>query len=195
MNRYRIFQDAFHKCVVLFVAIALHASAAFAQSSVPRVEIGPTFTCFTGCADLGNKGYGARITVNLLDSIGVEYQFTRLEKADPDLRHPVYGSGHVRFSRRFEKRLKFNFFALAGPGFFNQHRSVGKLPGPSATRHFRRFAFNAGGGVEIVPIRRASVRFDITDLISHTVCFNFACDQVGYENNPDFKVGIMLRFP
>jgi hypothetical protein len=77
-----------------------------------------------------------------------------------------------------EARHKFNLFALFGPGFLIQDRSdvAGKT----------RFSINVGGGVEVVPDPRVSVRLDLTDYIY------FA--KGGHPGSFDLKLAVMYRW-
>ena len=179
--------------VLFFSAPAL----AFAQSMVPRFEVGPTFTCFSGCPSFkGNRGFGARGTVNITEWLGTEFQITRLSGKVGGIPNPTsYGSAHAKFTQRFEDRLKFNVFGILGPGFSNRDEFIYQGPFfPSIGRRFTRFAFNAGGGVEIVPTRIISARFDFANLHSGE-CEPPYCDTTIATNNFDFKFGIMFRVP
>lgn len=166
--------------------------SAFAQSSPPRFEAGPVFTCFTGCADPGNLGFGGRAVVNVTRFLAAEFQLTRLEAFSS---RTVYGSGHAKITFRLEDKLKLNVFGLAGPGYFTKDRSVGKPPGPVGRERVTSPAFNIGGGVEIVPFRLTAVRFDFSDFYSYSKCLDFSCDRTAGENNFDFKAALMFRFP
>ena len=178
---------------VILVLLFLHRMA-LAQAGTPRFEAGPIFTCFTGCADQGNRGFGGRGTVNITKLFGAEFQVTRLESRSSFVDPVVYGSGHGKITLRLEDKLKFNAFGVAGPGFFSNDRFVGKLPGPVVKQRTSSFAFNFGGGIEIVPLRFASARFDFANFSSHSKCLDTYCDQVAYRNDFDLKVALMLRF-
>jgi opacity protein-like surface antigen len=176
--------------VLVFSAPAL----AFAQSMVPRFEVGPTFTCFSGCPSFkGDRGFGARGTFNITQFLGAEFQFTRLSQKSSIPNPTSYGSAHAKLTKRFEDRLKFNVFGIVGPGFTNRDEFIGNYFG-GISKRFTRFAFNAGGGVEIVPTRIISARFDFTNLHS-AKCGDGYCDTTINTNNFDFKFGAMFRLP
>jgi hypothetical protein len=147
-------------------------------SAAPRVEIGPV----TSSAKLNTYGDtfadyhiggGGRVTFNLNGFIGAEVESTRQPTDNRYIGDEVHTSFAAKgtYCKEQARWLKFaglNFFGVAGLGFLN--RPVGiALPNPpplcircTVSQRQTRAIFDFGGGVEIVPIRLISVRFDVT---------------------------------
>jgi len=155
---------------------------------VPRFEIGPLFS-FAQTVSPSSvwwrdfiAGYGGRLTANLHPNLAVEFQAS----AYPTIHFSgssVRGAGHIKGTLRLEQHSKVNFFVVAGPGF---SRDVDVCCGGHLSE-FRatRFAFDAGGGIELVPLRHFAIRFDATDFVvraGRTI------------NNLDLKFAAMVRF-
>jgi hypothetical protein len=95
-------------------------------------------------------------------------------------------------------------FAIAGPGFM--HEEVEEIGG---TYHdldiYRSIAFDFGGGIEVVPHRRWSLRLDLTDFYAGQKFVRTDSLRTGTSYTPpfsprfwdhhlDFKSGVMFRF-
>ena len=60
--------------VVIVLFMQCHA---FAQTTTPRFEVGPIFSCFTSCGEgpsTRGRGYGGRGTFNFTNYFGAEFQ-------------------------------------------------------------------------------------------------------------------------
>jgi opacity protein-like surface antigen len=180
---------------VLLVMLCFAPERAFSQLNIPRFEAGLTFSCFTGCADDGNTGFGGRGTVNATKYIAGEFQITKLEKPNDFVEPMIYGNGQAKATLRLEDKLKFNLFGFGGPGFARFDKFAGKLPGPITKERRTGPTLTLGGGLEIVPVRFISVRFDLAYLRIKNQCDSAFCDRLEPTNNSDFKIALMFRFP
>jgi len=121
--------------------------------------------------DARGFAFGGRLVVNPHRSLGGEFQVSQSPSLDS-----MEGSGatviaHLKAVARLEDRLKFNVFALAGPGWMHEHTVC--CGGHLSEDNRGSLVWDLGGGVEFVPIRRVSVRTDFTDLIqtrTFTMC-------------------------
>jgi hypothetical protein len=182
------------KLQILTLLVIFLPHIASAQTSVPRFEVGPLFTCMRRSFDTScSRGVGGRGTYNVTKLFAVEFQGSHIDDFIFGS-GATYASGHLKATLRMEERFKVNAFGIFGPGFITFDRSVGKAPFAVSEKHFQAAAFNFGGGFEIVPTRWISARFDFTDFASETQCLDPFCDQTATEHRFDFKVGAMFRF-
>ncbi len=84
---------------------------------------------------------------------------------------------------RMEKQHKFNFFGLIGAGFLSEqwyHHGYANYG-----YRYRSGCFDAGRGIEIVPLRDFSFRTDLTD---------FHGGHLSRGDHLDLKLSAMFRF-
>ena len=176
-------------------------------SVAPRLEIGPVISSAkqnaygATFADY-HVGGGGRVTFNFNRLVGAEVESTRQPTGDS------YDEIHTTFAAKGTYRkeqarwLKFaglNFFGVAGLGFLNRPVQIATNPPPprlcircTILQRQTEAIFDFGGGVEIVPIRLISVRFDVTGA-KFQQPGPYCCDAFD-ETRVFIKTAIMFRF-
>jgi hypothetical protein len=161
---------------------------------VPRFEVGPLVSAAQTVSpspvwwrDL-IVGYGGRLTANVHPNIAVEFQASSYPSIHVN-GSSVRGSGHVKGTLRLERRSRLNIFVVVGPGF--SHDKDTCCGGHLSEYRETRFAFNVGGGVELIPLKRLALRLDATDFI---VRMAFTQVPAALIHNLDLKIAAMFRF-
>jgi hypothetical protein len=85
--------------------------------------------------------------------------------------------------------MKFNVFALAGPGWMHEHTVC--CGGHPSEDNRSSLVWDLGGGIEYVPTRRVSVRTDFTDLIGTRTFFMAPAK---HYHGFNFTVGVLYRW-
>jgi len=174
----------------------------------PRIEIGPVVssaklnTYGDTFADY-HVGAGGRVTLNFNRFVGAEVESTRQPTDNRYIGDEVHTSIAAKGTYRKEQArwLKFaglNFFGVAGLGFLNRPVAIADPSPPrlcircTVPQRQTRAIFDFGGGVEVVPIRSVSVRFDVTGAKSQQRAA-YCCDAFD-ETRVFIKTAIMFRF-
>src|SRR5262245_43634349 len=93
-------------------------------SSVPWIEIGPIFSSTPFLigfpSDARGFGFGGRFVVNPHRNLGAEFQVSKSPSLDSMEGSGATAIAHLMVVARLEDRLKFNVFALAGPGWMHE---------------------------------------------------------------------------
>jgi hypothetical protein len=195
-------------CVSLLL---LPPSRAFGQNA-PRWELGPSISTIS-LGELGvlpragNRGFGfgARAVWNISEFLGAELQFARVSRTDSGTplssgdeiqrtHHQLTAS--VKGTWRLENSLKINPFALAGIG--GRRDTFGFISGgePLGKFHETRVALRFGGGIEIVPQKRFSIRFDASNLASRVPSIqesSVSFTPAHWWNRLDISLSMMVR--
>lgn len=164
------------------------------EKEVPRLEIGPLFSRAQTVSPSSNwwrdyiAGYGGRLTVNIHPNLAVEFQASSYPSIHIN-GSSFRGSGHLKATLRLEQRSKVNLFVVAGPGFSKDEDVC--CGGHLSEYRETRFAFNIGGGIELVPIRKLAIRFDATDFIIRQT---YTMVPAAFIHNVDLKFAAMFRF-
>jgi hypothetical protein len=126
-----------------------------------RFEVGP-FLGITQPSE-GNfemeAGVGGRVVANVSSKIGLEFQIAGFSPGGSD--QYISTSGNFKVTFRDETRSKVNLFGLTGFGIAETFYS--RFLGSSrccSSPHRYHPALNVAGGVEFVPMRWLSLRFD-----------------------------------
>ena len=180
----------------LLLMVPTQNAQAQSQSETPKVEIGAhyTFLRFRDFApSINDNGVGARMTLNLADSFGLEGELNFFrQKRTNDIVFPAFvdsartqGLFGVKTGLRSEKA---GIFAKFRPGFVRFGES-GVIPGQS----FTQFALDIGGVFELYPSRSVALRFDIGDTVVRFGS-NFTGGDSFYSNNLQISTGVAFRF-
>jgi hypothetical protein len=179
--------------IVLVTIILLFESTIGCAQDYPRFEIGP-FLGMTQPSEGSRKmeaGIGGRVVANVSSRIGLEFQIAAFDHGGSD--QYISSSGNVKVTFRDETRSKFNAFGLAGFGvaetFYSQFLGSSRC---CSSPHIYHPAFNVSGGVEFVPIRWLSLRFDG----GMSTVFLRGSGELPSSvwNRPVFQISTMLRF-
>jgi hypothetical protein len=145
--------------------------------------------------------YGGRATFNFSRLLAGEVQISRASVPNSIApgccgAYRLQGVAHAKITYRLERRHKFNLFGIGGPGFLTEN---GGYYDPQHNLHpsnRTRFAFNAGGGIEVVPSRRLIVRGEVSDFVvrtreqAHVAPYSFW----DWTHWADYKLAVMFRF-
>jgi hypothetical protein len=166
-------------------ALAVGASAVFAQAMPSRVEIGGQMHVLrlSESADV-NVGVGGRVTVDLAPWLAVEgeYQFLPKDELDTSSLTADGRALGLRYQRRRSTALfgvkagyrgeRVGVFAKARPGFTSLTdrgvECVGEVCALvllAVPDYRREFAFDLGGVVELYPSARWTARVDVGSLM------------------------------
>lgn len=149
--------------------------AAYAQSELPKVEVGAHYTLLRfEDFDTNDSGVGLRGTINLTKYIAVEGEFNFLPERRVNFADPIYINGR-RYQGLFGVKSgvrseRFGVFGKVRPGFirFGESRLnplvLPIVPVP-ATAESTEFALDIGGVFEFYPSNKTLFRFDIGDTI------------------------------
>jgi outer membrane protein with beta-barrel domain len=186
----------------LLLMVPTQNAQAQSQSETPKVEIGAhyTFLRFRDFApSINDNGVGARMTLNLADSFGLEGELNFFrQKRTNDIVFPAFvdsartqGLFGVKTGLRSEKA---GIFGKLRPGFIRfGESSIGGVP---VTPSITQFALDFGGVFELYPSRSVALRFDIGDTIIRFSDPNFV--GVGGDtinsNNLQISAGVAFRF-
>jgi hypothetical protein len=193
---------AFVAFLLVLCGAALNSEAQDNQNVPPRVEIGGLMSAATQ-SDVGNyfhAGAGGRVAVNITKFFAGEAEASR-QPTDNNLaaEYHAFLAAKATYRAEQQRRLKFggiNLFGVLGPAFVN--RFVGVAAGCNTykcTTLQRQTAgmLEWGGGFEVVPARRVTIRFDATHA-------NFS-EPIPYDSGTIdkrrtyLKVAVMLRVP
>ncbi len=181
--------------LLALVVSASQGSAVGQEPKTPRWEIGPFFTAttFGQAVSAGNfrAGYGGRLTINVHPNIGFEFQMAHfpVEWHGWPNNPALQGSGHVKLTYRAEQHRRVNVFAVIGPGFLRERESYMTGRGEVAY-DYESFAIAYGGGIEIVPHGRLTLRCDIADFLARETYFF----EPFWSHHFDLKTALMFRF-
>lgn len=184
-------------------ALLFFASNLWAQSEVPRLEVGAHFSYFR-LASFGapsetsnDAGVGGRFTVNLTRWLGAEAALNYFPKSDTPGNRTI-GLFGMKAGWRGER---WGIFAKARPGvlrFGNPRIPDPPFPFVGGCSGFRQnnFALDVGGVVEGYPSRRTVVRVDAGDTIAK---LERRCAYPPFKfpfttHNPQVSVGFGFRF-
>ncbi len=180
--------------LAIIMGILLAGPSRAEAKEVPRFELGPLFSMAQTVSASSTwwrdyiAGYGGRLTANLNPNLALEFQAASF----PDIHtngSSIRGSGHLKATLRLEHSSKVNFFVVAGPGFSKDEDVC--CGGNLTAYRVTRFAFDVGGGIELVPVRRLAIRFDATDFMVRVTSTMAGSDFI---HNADLKFAVMLRF-
>ena len=144
---------------------------------VARWELGPSVSMISLQELDSNRafGFGGRAVWNMSELLGTELQFARFSRTDSEIQ-PAFRkhqqihlqlTASVKGTWRLENSLRVNPFALAGIG---GRRDTSRFTYPGVTGDFglrqNSIALRFGGGIEIIPHKRLSLRLDATKLAS-----------------------------
>jgi hypothetical protein len=155
----------FYRMVLITIILLFESTIGCAQDyprqDYPRFEVGP-FLGMTETSE-GNRelgaGVGGRVVANVSSRIGLEFQITVLAAGGSD--QYISSSGNVKVTFRDEMRSKLNLFGLAGFGVAETpYRQMRGSSSCCFSPHVYHPALNVAGGLEFVPIRWLSLRFD-----------------------------------
>lgn len=184
--------------IYLLVTIVIFASSVAAQKKKDRVEIGVQSTSLTIFAadfpgDVTSSGVGGRVTYNFNRSIAAEAEVNFFPQKQFLLSSFNSGAVQAQFGVKFGKRFeKFGLFAKVRPGFISVDDvesvtpdSVSVVNGVttlnSRIERANFFSLDAGGVLELYPLRRTVVRFEAGDTaIRHPELF-----EVVFPNFPE----------
>jgi len=174
----------------------------------PRVEIGPIISSakLNTYGDTSANyfvGGGGRVTLNFNRFVAGEVESTRQPTDNRYTGDEIHSSFAFKGTYRKEQArwLKFaglNFFGVAGLDFLNRPVGIADPNPPrlcircTVTQRQTKAVFDFGGGVELVPIRLISVRFDVTSAKSRQPG-PYCCDAFD-ETRRFIKTAIMFRF-
>ena len=181
-----------HRTILVLVAIAvflwLPTWSVYAQSEIPRYELGAQFSALRfDELDTTGLGIGGRFTYNISENVAVEGEINFF----PD--ESVVTSGLLKGARleggrklqglfgvkAGMRRDKVGVFGKVRPGFVRFIRFSQDLPvcspqpgrpcprGPLMFISQTDFAIDLGGVVELYPSRRTVLRLDIGDTVIH----------------------------
>jgi hypothetical protein len=174
------------------------------QNNPPRVEIGPVMS--SAKLDMigdYHVGGGGRVTLNFNRFVGAEVESTRQPTGNSYIGDEIHTSFAAKGTYRKEQArwLKFaglNFFGVAGLGFVNRSVEIAQpIPPPycircSVSQRQTKAIFDFGGGLEVVPARLVSIRFDVTGArFEQEIPYSFFPFD---ETRVFIKAAIMLRF-
>jgi hypothetical protein len=172
-------------CISLLLTIVTFASAAVAQSTKDKIEIGVQTTSLTLshpdiASDQTEAGIGGRFTFNFNRYVAAEAEINFFPQRAAILiaeGSPIQGQFGVKIGKRFEK---FGIFGKFRPGFLSVN-DVGSIVPPGsqggATPNFTIerhtfFTMDVGGVLELYPSRRMIVRLEAGDtLVRHPARF------------------------
>ena len=149
-------------------------------------------------------GGGGRATFNVNRFLGAEVESTRQPTDNLYIGDEVHTSFAAKGTYRKEhaRWLKFaglNFFGVAGLGFLNRSVPIANPNPPplcircTVLQRQTKAIFDFGGGVEVVPARLISVRFDVAGAKFQREA-SYCCDAFD-ETRIFIKTAIMFRFP
>lgn len=159
------------RAIVLAGVLTIGEQISWAQSDVPKVELGVYLTTMR-LSELkeSDVGFGGRATLNLNAHVAVEGELNFFPRdLDGHNGNRLQGLFGVKAGQRWEK---FGLFAKARPGFMRfgeASQPVGCIaisPPPLGcllNAGKTEFAFDLGGVVELYPSKRTVVRFDLGD--------------------------------
>jgi hypothetical protein len=105
-------------------ALSLVSSLSAWAQSVPWIEIGPIFSSTPFLigfpSDARGFGFGGRFVLNPHRNLAGEFQVSKSPSLDSMEGSGATVIGHLKVVARLEDRLKFNIFALAGPGWMHE---------------------------------------------------------------------------
>lgn len=139
-------------------------------------EIGFVFSA-TKFRTTTEVGMGGRFVRNYTRNLGFEFHGGFYPSND--LVNFYQAIFNFRGTYRMEERHKVNFLGVFGPGFL----IVDPKTGGGRSAHV---AFNAGGGLEVVPYPNVAIRADVTDFVFFS--------EGDVSNNADFKLAVMYRW-
>jgi hypothetical protein len=165
-----------------------------AAQSIPRWEIGPIFsyTSFRIGSPSDEEraaGVGGRAVFNAHENVAAELEISGYPEVGAINGSGVHAAAHVKVTLRREA-LGFNLFAMAGPGFLREELFC--CSGNPVHRHWTSLIWDVGGGIEMIPARRFSIRLDFKDVIQTREFTSVPSTQ---EHGLDFTIGVMFRFP
>jgi hypothetical protein len=145
---------------------------------------------------------GGRFAFNLNQRIAFEYQMV-FSRSDNYYDSSMQGSGHAKISIWHSDKQLINIFGIAGPGFIREQREY--LGGLYDNLYkYRSIAVDYGGGLEISPHKRFSIRLDLTDFyagqkLAEVESLRYRTTYPGsaerwWHHHLDFKAAIMFRF-
>jgi hypothetical protein len=167
---------------------------AFGQNA-PRWELGPSISMIKLRELDSNRGFGfgARAVWNISEWLGTELQAARIRESTTHYQ----STANVKGTWRLENSLRVNPFALAGIG---GRRDTSLVPypalgflGPPQNSVALRF----GGGIEIVPHKRLSIRLDASNLASRVPSASGSRGSFAparWWNRLDVSLSTMVRF-
>jgi hypothetical protein len=167
----------------IVLCLSLGCERARAQSTTPKIELGPQFTSLTLLptdplgGSVSEAGLGGRVTYNFTDHLAAEAEINLYPN-----RNVFGGIGEGRalqgqFGLKAGKRFrKFGLFAKARPGFLSFGRVFSYEPGTTlALFNFTipnarigrktHLTTDVGAVLELYPSRRTVVRFDVGDTL------------------------------
>jgi hypothetical protein len=171
------------------------AQNAQAQSETPRVEFGLHYSMLRlRNFDANDHGVGARLTINITDSLAVEGEGNFFPRGRDNLAAPTGFSGvsqrtqglfGVKYGMRSERA---GIFGKIRPGFMHFGENTLDIPFAPSIPTTTEFALDVGGVFEVYPTRRVAFRFDVGDTIIRFGGLGFT------SNNLQITTGIALRF-
>ena len=151
------------KIPLVVLTILLMTWTCDAQEFAP-LELGSTIGLTP--ASEGNQSLttdlGGRVVWNISQRSGLDFQLTVHNPYHLSSDNYVSASGSYKLTFRDETKFKLNAFGLAGFGI--TETSYSEILGSShccVSSHTYHPAINLGGGVEVVPIHRVAIRFDV----------------------------------
>jgi Outer membrane protein beta-barrel domain len=183
----------FNVLFVIAVILSVTSSDMVWAQNVPWIEIGPIFSSTPFLigfpSDARGFGFGGRLVLNPHANVAGEVQVSKFPSLDTMEGSGVTAIAHLKVSARLENRLKFNVFALAGPGWMREHTVC---CGAHLSEDDRSsLVWDVGGGVEFVPIRHVSVRTDFTGLVQTRT---FTSVPSMHYDGFNFTVGVLSRW-
>jgi hypothetical protein len=168
---------------------------AFGQNA-PRWEFGPSISMMS-LTELDNNrgfGFGARAVWNISEWLGTELQAARIRESTTHYQ----STANVKATWRLENSLRVNPFALAGVG---GRRDTSLVPYPAGLGFLgppqNSVALRFGGGIEVVPHKRLSIRLDASNLASRVPSASGsggAFAPARWWNRLDVSLSTMVRF-
>jgi hypothetical protein len=180
--------------VLIFIAVlSATSSEMVCAQSVPWIEIGPIFAStpfrIGFPSDARGFSFGGRLVLNPHRNLAGEFQVSKSPSLDSMEGSGVTAIAHLKVAARLEKRLKFNVFALAGPGWMHEHTVC--CGGHLFEDNRSSLVWDVGGGAEFVPGRHLSMRTDFTDLVQ-TRTFTMVPSK--HYHGFNFTVGVLYRW-
>jgi hypothetical protein len=139
-------------------------------------------------------GFGARAVWNVSEWLGTELQAARIRESTTHYQ----STANVKATWRLENSLRVNPFALAGIG---GRRDTSLVPYPAALGFLgppqNSVALRFGGGIEVVPHKRLSIRLDASNLASRVPSASGSRGSFAparWWNRLDVSLSTMVRF-